>query len=335
MESEQKKRITWIDMAKGYGIILVILGHLKFDMFRDWIFTFHMPLFFFLSGYVFSTKYDFVTFLKRKCRSMILPYLCLGMPMVVFKIIYEKMLSIKEVEELLKKFIIQDRMWPIWFLTCLFCMNLLFYAAVKLLKTDQKMAVFSIATVVAGWYYYKKGGPDLPWNMDICLMVFPFFFAGYFYKEHHEKLDAFLAGKKKLGICFVIMESVQLVSGYIILQTSGHVLDLFHDCYGVLPLTYVAAFAGIMSTICVAKWTTIRPIRYIGEQSLLYFAWHQTMVLPLITDLLDAFHIRIRTSSGMMAGVSYRILECVLILLFITGCNMAISRSKWKVILGK
>ena len=76
MESEQKKRITWIDMAKGYGIILVILGHLKFDMFRDWIFTFHMPLFFFLSGYVFSTKYDFVTFLKRKCRSMILPYLC-------------------------------------------------------------------------------------------------------------------------------------------------------------------------------------------------------------------------------------------------------------------
>ena len=51
------KRISWIDMAKGYGTILVIFAHIHYGGLRTWIYTFHMPLFFFLSGYVFKESY--------------------------------------------------------------------------------------------------------------------------------------------------------------------------------------------------------------------------------------------------------------------------------------
>ncbi len=56
-------RIHSIDIAKGIGIILVILGHLiknynniLFGGIHDWIYSFHMPLFFILSGMTFSHK---------------------------------------------------------------------------------------------------------------------------------------------------------------------------------------------------------------------------------------------------------------------------------------
>lgn len=47
-----KERIEYIDIAKGIGILLVIAGHLFAyrGPISRWIFSFHMPLFFILSG---------------------------------------------------------------------------------------------------------------------------------------------------------------------------------------------------------------------------------------------------------------------------------------------
>ena len=70
-----KERIHWIDIAKGIAIMLVVIGHVPdaFDapFYRVAIYTFHMPLFFFLSGYVFSEKENFSVFLKSKCKSIL------------------------------------------------------------------------------------------------------------------------------------------------------------------------------------------------------------------------------------------------------------------------
>ena len=46
-----KTRIEWIDFAKGLTILLVVVGHtISNGLIRGSIFSFHMPLFFFLSG---------------------------------------------------------------------------------------------------------------------------------------------------------------------------------------------------------------------------------------------------------------------------------------------
>ena len=49
--------IRWINNLKGFGILLVVLGHiLPRDSFGQWIYAFHVPLFFYLSGYLFSIR---------------------------------------------------------------------------------------------------------------------------------------------------------------------------------------------------------------------------------------------------------------------------------------
>ena len=68
--AEQKQRIEWIDIAKGIGIIAVLIGHTNSGILRDEIYSFHIPLFIFLSGMLFSgstksAKEFFVSKIKR------------------------------------------------------------------------------------------------------------------------------------------------------------------------------------------------------------------------------------------------------------------------------
>jgi len=53
MEEKVKKRILYFDIAKGIAILAVIIGHLGGlpDILGRFIFSFHMPLFFLISGY--------------------------------------------------------------------------------------------------------------------------------------------------------------------------------------------------------------------------------------------------------------------------------------------
>ena len=78
------KRFEWIDILKGIGIILVVVGHSNFSfakattaMFiQKYIYSFHMPLFFFVSGYLFvKDKYsNFKRFLRVKTKTLMIPY---------------------------------------------------------------------------------------------------------------------------------------------------------------------------------------------------------------------------------------------------------------------
>ena len=72
MKTEGRQRELWLDGLKGFGILLVILGHVlsgymdawtfpeaywSFYGIRTWIYSFHMPMFFLISGYAFSLAY--------------------------------------------------------------------------------------------------------------------------------------------------------------------------------------------------------------------------------------------------------------------------------------
>lgn len=70
------KRDETIDICKGVGILLVVLGHLPIGWGRV-IYHFHMALFFMLSGWCFKEKYldDKILFIKKKAIDLLWPYL--------------------------------------------------------------------------------------------------------------------------------------------------------------------------------------------------------------------------------------------------------------------
>lgn len=66
-----------IDLAKGVGILLVVLFHTSFQYTshcREFVYSFHMPLFFYLSGIVYNPNhYSFSSLLKKKAKTLLLP----------------------------------------------------------------------------------------------------------------------------------------------------------------------------------------------------------------------------------------------------------------------
>lgn len=91
-------RIVTIDIAKAIGIILVVVGHYIPDdnapqwyiMLRAFIYSFHMPLFMFASGFIYmATRKDvgYVAFLRRKFHRLLIPYISTSFIVITLKLL--------------------------------------------------------------------------------------------------------------------------------------------------------------------------------------------------------------------------------------------------------
>lgn len=97
---EYTKRIDYIDALKGFAILLVVMGHVLAGYYPSWkdaldanaqgmilwriIYSFHMPLFMFCSGFVFYKTKDFfslkntTSLISKRFNGLIVPYFVMG-----------------------------------------------------------------------------------------------------------------------------------------------------------------------------------------------------------------------------------------------------------------
>lgn len=72
-----KDKIVWVDNLKGFAILAVVLGHINTPL-TPFIFSWHMPLFFFLSGYLLNRD-NLVESVKTDSRKLMIPYFAFGL----------------------------------------------------------------------------------------------------------------------------------------------------------------------------------------------------------------------------------------------------------------
>ena len=346
----EKKRIDWVDVAKGIAMICVILVHVEEHFMpagtlvstKIPIYTFHMPLFFFMSGYLFSMKNSFGEFLKNKCRRILIPYVCLGVILALFDTYWngrnpfgDPWFSADAFTGRLMALLTQERYWTLWFIACLFWLNILFYVIVRLVKNEKVRAIVVVIIAVVGLVYYKMGGGALPWNVDVCLTALPFFYVGYVCRKTDFVNQKILAKKLKWALCagFIVIDAVCTVLN---LNISGEFLEFYNNLYGIAPLTYIGAFAGIFAVIILADACRgFAPLKYIGANSMLFYAWHQTMMLPLIQEGLNKAGLF--ASDWLTTGQYYGRLVLVTVVICVASAilNEIICRVKLGFVVGK
>lgn len=75
-----KQRVQYIDIYRGIGITLMVMGHVGiWGTYDYWIHGFHMPMFFFIAGYLYQDHADMRRYMISKVRTLLIPYLCYGL----------------------------------------------------------------------------------------------------------------------------------------------------------------------------------------------------------------------------------------------------------------
>jgi len=155
----QTSHLSWVDTAKGLGIVLVVVGHTlrglidanlmtwtaSTHFIDDWIYAFHMPLFFFISGLflVRSVRASFKTFASNKLRTIAYPYFVWSAITMAIKIPMGSLVnhpnSATELPQILYR-----PVGEYWFLYVLFVLTLSIGLMIKLRLTPWIVLVVAI-----------------------------------------------------------------------------------------------------------------------------------------------------------------------------------------------
>ena len=276
-----KERIKWVDAAKCIGILCVILGHSHIPTaLKTAIYSFHMPLFFFLSGVTFSAERNRTTKkqVSKIFRGVMLPYLVLSICQFLYKLIWT-VIGHGSPQNLIKNGVgillcIRETEYSVglWFFPLLFIAECFFFALVRCKRTKERI-LFSSVVLVLGFLYAHFISVPLPWGIDAALIAQAFILAGYLAKEELKNLD-------------LRVLSVAVIPWYIFAKHNNDYykasVDMYTGEYGNPLVFLLAASFGILMIVSVAYLTSSRPMSYIGQRTLYIYGIH-----TLFIDLLN------------------------------------------------
>jgi fucose 4-O-acetylase-like acetyltransferase len=269
------KRIKWLDVARGFGIILVILGHQSIpDSIKIHIYSFHMPLFFIVSGFLlsFGKEDSFNKFLGKKAKSILWPYLYISILSWLYWLLIgrnfgaDSHLNVEWWVPLLGTLYGSDQgyflvhNYALWFLPCLFLSEIIFYFAMKL-RVKLRIVVFLITGIMG--YALSIVNLSLPWSADTAFSAILLIGFGYLIGKREANTKRRLLSL----IPFLILAS--LVSS----SLNGRV-DMNSNSLGNPFLFYIGAISGSLIVLLFSKQIgSFRPLDFIGRESLFFFGF--------------------------------------------------------------
>src|SRR5579883_388022 len=245
--SERDGRILWIDVCKGLGIICVVLGHsLNGTVLQHLIYTFHMPLFFFLSGFLHRVQPDPGGYAKRKAIHLLIPYV--SFMLLLCPLAYLGALHHPEKwSGLTKTFLwggghMEGRYGVLWFFTCLYMTQ---QAGNYLLVRLQSgtVALAGLLSLVSA-YLLAALAPhfSLPLNAHVVLAALPFLLIGHWYrKSQWQRLFELIA-----------IAGAALTAWLVYLHFPVD-YDMKSGNYGIPGLSFVLGLSCILAVIALSR----------------------------------------------------------------------------------
>lgn len=179
-------RLPWIDIAKGLGILLVVLAHTRFPSkeLAWWINSFHMPLFFVLAGMCYDEhRYPSLwRYLKRKMQALTYPYVTLSLLVIgLVLVLYRGNDPAVSPTNLFRNMIHGGTFGAFWFITVLLQVELFYAVLCHWVKAYVVRLILSLsfALVVAYWVPCH-----LPYFVDTAAVALFFYAAGHFVRPY-------------------------------------------------------------------------------------------------------------------------------------------------------
>lgn len=330
------KRTDWIDTARAIAMLLVITGHICAKIASSNVYSvfllediqplfnpIKLPLFFAISGYLFSSKNDNPHyFFSKLFRSRIVPYIVWGSFMGVVAFTMDFLRSGLNRTLILPLFL-DNYIYPfflgnlVWYVPCLTLVEVLFFLLLKISHKRTLPLIVLVSFCTMAGYILSADHIVKPWKFDTALTCIQFVAFGYLLRSKFSDGVSFLFSKKSL---------VLSTFTYIFVFFSSFLI--FHDCsvdvnqgiyFNFLGFSLLA-FSGIIAIFSICRALPSFPfILFIGRNTLIYFIWHMyavhlivwlfRFIIPSIFNYPSLLAIMVLLSSCVVVSIVCKIVN--------------------------
>lgn len=301
-----RQRIDFIDHLRGLGIVMVVVGHVLTtpEALRTLIYSVHMPLFFFISGYLLSPTRALEPWSQtwRRCtRALLVPYV------VFFVLSLAYWLVTRNIGSRAAKFSglgVGDAWWglatglssdlfvnvTLWFLPCMFCCQLI-YALARRWQEAHALTLLLLGGALLLLALTLPWSQRLPWGLDIVWIALVFFAVGHSLRVSGA-LERTPAMRPPLRppvrplmhammplLMHPLMPLLAAGAWLLLVQMQGR-SDLAAANFGAEAWLYIpCALLGLAFLVPVARLLPpMRSLSVLGENSLAIFALHPLFI---------------------------------------------------------
>lgn len=235
-----KNRIQYLDIAKLIGLALVCFCHIPIPEgnFHVWVYSFHMPLFFILSGMFFKPESGSI---KANTKQLLIPFVAFNIIVILFTVCLNLLLTNTVIfpenilSDLLKsKYIIG----PSWFLLSLFCIRVFCGKLFSYLRIQELWAVCILLLFI---FYLTKD--CMLWDilsLGSTLLGLPFYVLGFSYKDY--ALNHINDGGVMVTLAILGLSCLSIFNGLV---------GMYEHSFGISLFGFY--FLGTLGTIAIVR----------------------------------------------------------------------------------
>lgn len=292
-----------------FGIILVLLAHSThlyttgwaysspyhsnfFNLLTWYIYSFHMPLFVFISGAVFNYttsngEYEnFHALIKKKALRLMVPYLFVGLLYMIpirMVIAYYKGVSYKS---LVIDFLTTIGSGHLWYLYVLFILTIIFWFLKPIIKEKNYRIILLMAIVL---YFIS---PRLPiiFLVGATAHFFIYFYLGYLFQENEEKVLKCFQRVSYLMIIYVFI--VQLIFFFLMRILAEYQINLAITACLMLFEIFLAIIGIVLMYLIVNKIMSLSknifsfwPLTAIKKYNMSIYLLHEPIIFAILSYL--------------------------------------------------
>jgi len=287
------KRIEYIDIARGIGILLVVLAHNDFGYISAFgyqvIYSFHMPLFFFLSGYFVNISVSFFEFFKKRFHSVLKPFFFTLFIIYFTSVSFEKMAfgtALRRIGKSLYGTGVYIDWVQLWFLPHLFVVSLYAFIFIVLMSRLQNRWLrlgILLATLAISLPFLKSFYPfsvsllgkdyelfGLPFSLDLVFLSGFFFILGSEIRQ--------ISTEKVFSNYFLLAGTG--ISVFVLNYFINSPIDFNTRTYNSFLMNTIEAIVGILFVLALSRQIELHTNRlaslfkYLGQISLIILIFH-------------------------------------------------------------
>lgn len=275
-----KKYYKEFDILKGFGIILVFLGHsfilkgidlTEYSLWNkyiyDTIYSFHMPLFFLVTGFLSNKNYDIKRFYISKIKRLAIPYIFIN---IIDYIVRKIFVNLVNTEKITVKEILLYGGKTTWFIYTLFCLFILFPIIDKYIYQRKNTIYFMLFLILINIFDFKLFNIKI-FSLDKILYYLIYFTIGYLLKDYYFKIKQKIMNRT----FFIIITTIFLFQSCFTFKIT--LLDV------LVPMPGIIVFL-ILSEIIKEKNLT-NFLVFCGKNSLIFYLM-EGFILVIVRSIL-------------------------------------------------